>query len=199
VARLTASIAKLFTPGVVTLSQRAKTALKTWELFEDVVADLEKKDLTHEQQLSSITAQQTKCDAFDDYFNLHWGAVCHVTGFYKHYMKSHLAKDRKYLYDRFKIEMWMLSTSISEHGNKMAKTSLRHIQGFNRGLKNKFWLYMRDCVLRLLKFPESFLKTKKNKEYTCSVCREKQLDPKGHTKRNAKCPFFSKVADMEVA
>ena len=86
--------------------------------------------------------------------------------------------------------MWMLSTSISEHGNKMAKAGIRHLQGFNRGIKNKFWLYMRDCILRILKFPEFFLKNRTNKPYTCSVCRSNDRDPSGHTKRSSDCPYF---------
>jgi hypothetical protein len=137
----------------VTLSPSCLTASETWRLYECAVVDLEKKDLTHEAQLKSIEEQQKKIDAFETHFDLHWGQTCLITGFYKHWLKCHCVKQRRYLYIRFGISMWMLSTSISEHGNKMAKAGVRHLQGFNRGLKNKFWMYMRDCVLRILKFP----------------------------------------------
>jgi hypothetical protein len=86
--------------------------------------------------------------------------------------------------------MWMLSTSVSEHGNKMAKGGLRHLQGHNKGLKNKFWMYMRDCILRILVFPDSFLNSRAKLPYTCSTCRAMGADPVGHTRRTPRCPYF---------
>ncbi|KAJ1446691.1 hypothetical protein M885DRAFT_577236, partial [Pelagophyceae sp. CCMP2097] len=164
--RLIDALANLYSTNAVTLSARCLTAKTTWDLYEDAVADLGKRRLSPAEQVASIAAQQGMCDAFIAYFDTHWGSVGGFTGFYKHYMKCHLADDRAYYYSTYVIEMWMLSASDSEHGNKMAKGGLRHLQGHYRGLRNKFWMYMRDCILRTLAFPELFLNTHTRLPYT---------------------------------
>ena len=63
----------------------------------------------------------------------------------------------------------MLCVVNSEHGNKLAKTALRFLSGFTTLDFNKFNMYMRDRLVRLLHFASS---VRKNIEVTdvCTAC-----------------------------
>ena len=191
--RVLGAIVKSFEPGAIVLSGDAQAACDAWSFYIEATTDLS-RTLTPEDEVSSIAKQQSLWDRFDSHFVRLWGNTIGTCGFYYHYCRRHLASDRHRLWASLGVGIKIASTSASEHGNKFTKRDVLHLHGFNKGLKNKFFMIMRDNLIRLLRYPGTFLTLRHNKPYTYSRCRAALRDPSGHTRRSSDYPLYFAVA-----
>ena len=91
------------------------------------------------------------------------------------------------LHNRWGIGLGFFSTQASEHGNKMAKNAMKYLNGFTDKIFNKFDMYIRDRMIRILHFPDTIRKPLITKD-KCSRC-----EMIGHRKNNKSCPLYDRV------
>ena len=122
-----------------------------WKQYVDVMDVVRMKYPTEEQVLALADMVEAFCIYYVTNFD-------NTESHYMHILRYHVPEKLAFIHKKYGIGLGFFSTQASEHGNKLAKSALRFLGGFTALKFNKFDMFIRHRLVRLLHYPDTVSK-----------------------------------------